>query len=67
MKSKKTLQALLQAVLTAAALSFLPSCGSMEDEGPTVATPKDNVSGLPWDRPAPGEDAQRFGALPQSH
>ena len=66
MKSKKTLLALLQAALAAAALSFLPSCGT-EDEGPKVATPKDNVSGLPWDRPAPGEDAQRFGALPQSH
>ena len=66
MKSKKILLALLQTVVAAGALLMMPSCGST-DEGPQVATPTDNVSGLPWNRPNPGEDAQRFGALPQSH
>lgn len=66
MKSTKILVWSLQAVLVTAALMLIPSCAS-EDEGPQVAKPTDNnVSGLPWNRPQPGEDAQRFGGLPQS-
>jgi hypothetical protein len=66
MKSKKILVWLLQAILATATLTLIPSCAS-EDEGPKVMKPTDNnVSGLPWNRPQPGEDAQRFGGLPQS-
>jgi len=66
MKTPKTLVWLLQIAFAAAALTLIPSCAS-DDEGPRVAKPTDdNVSGLPWNRPQPGEDAQRFGGLPQS-
>jgi hypothetical protein len=66
MKTPKFLVWLLQAVLAFAALTLLPACAS-DDEGPKVMHPTDNnVSGLPWNRPQPGEDAQRFGGLPQS-
>jgi hypothetical protein len=65
MKSKKILLGLLQALLALAALLAIPGCET--DDDIKVAKPKDDVSGLPWDRPQAGEDAQRLGGLPQSH
>jgi len=66
MKSAKILLGLLQAMVVCGAMMLLPSCASSDEDNIEVAHPKDDVSGLPWNRPKAGEDAQRFGGLPQS-
>lgn len=65
MRSGKILLGLLQAVLAAGALVTFSSCASTDDDV-QVAHPTDSQDSKPWNRPNPGEDAQRFGGLPQS-
>jgi hypothetical protein len=66
MKRAKILLGLLQAIMAGGAMMLLPACASSDEDNMQVAHPRDDVSGLPWNRPQPGEDAQRFGGLPQS-
>ncbi len=57
---------ILQTVACGIAILLTAGCASDDDTNNTVP-PSDNLSGLPWNRPLPGEAGQRFGGFPQSH
>lgn len=49
------------------AMLLTAGCASDDDGNPAVVPPSDDITGLPWNRPLPGEAGQRFGGFPQSH
>ncbi len=48
------------------AMLLTAGCASDDDANRPLA-PKDDISGLPWNRPLSSEAGQRFGGFPQSH
>ena len=54
--------------LLALGLSFSVSCESTDDDGRKVVGPKEDISGLPWNRPQGFESNSGLGSIiPQSH
>ena len=56
-----------QAVLGGFCLLLFTGCAGEDDAGTPVPPSSADISGLPWNRPMPGEASRRFGGFPQSH